>query len=127
MGKHFQPNKKYSKGYRFGKGDRNKNNAESVDERREFVGVHEGSFPIEEVKASPLYLSRIVYPENTPKRKYALCFGYLGTPYQGLQINPGAYSIESVLERALFLCGGISENNYGNLGKIAWTRSARYP
>jgi len=103
----------------------NKIKSASIDDRKDFDGVHEGSFPLESVKLMDLYQKRIVSTVQAPKHKYALCLGYLGTNYQGLQINPGALSIESFLERALLLCGGIIEQNYGNLQKIGWTRAAR--
>eukprot|EP01041_Mallomonas_annulata_P005471 gene5471-11008_t len=95
------------------------------DDRRVFNGVHEGSIPIDQVKAMEEYNARIVQPMNSSKTKYAVCFGYLGSAYQGLQMNPGAISVESILERALLLSGGIQEANYGNLQKISWTRAAR--
>ena len=63
--------------------------------------------------------------DDAPKRKYALALAYCGTNYQGLQVNPGAVTVEGVLERALFLSGGIQESNYGTFQKIAWTRAAR--
>ena len=88
------------------------------------VGVSGGSYPLEEVKAMDDYQRRICH-DNAPKRKYALAIAYCGTSYQGLQINPGAITVEGVLERALFLAGGIQEANYGTLQKIAWTRAAR--
>ena len=40
-------------------------------------------------------------------------------------MNPGTVSVESVLERALFLCGGIDASNFGNLHKIGWSRAGR--
>lgn len=87
---------------------------------------HLGSYPLEELKASEAYSRRIVQ-ENAlcAKRKYALCISYLGTKYQGLQINPGAETVERELERALFLAGGIIEANYGFMQKVQWTRAAR--
>lgn len=86
---------------------------------------HEGSYPLEEVKASPQYEIRVVQPDYSVKRKYALCLSYLGTNYQGLQINPGAKTVEAELERALFLAGGIIELNYGYMHKVQWSRAAR--
>ena len=86
---------------------------------------HAGCLSIEELKASADYALRIPSNENDPKRKYAICFGYLGSNYQGLQINPGAVTVESILEKAMFLAGGIEECNYENLQKIGWTRAAR--
>jgi tRNA pseudouridine38-40 synthase len=96
------------------------------DNRTDFVDNDGsgGSYPMEEVKAMEEYQRRISH-DNAPKRKYALAFSYCGTSYQGLQINPGAITVEGFLERALFLAGGIQESNYGTLQKIAWTRAAR--
>eukprot|EP01031_Cornospumella_fuschlensis_P028399 gene28399-34286_t len=85
---------------------------------------HAGSVPMDQIKASEAYARRITQ-ENAAKRKYALCVSYLGTNYQGLQINPDARTIESELERALFLAGGIIESNFGFMNKIQWTRAAR--
>lgn len=42
-----------------------------------------------------------------------------------MQINPGVITIEAVLEKSLFLAGGIQEHNFGNLQKLAWSRAAR--
>ena len=95
------------------------------DNRDEFT-VHEGSIKLEVIQSTPEWAERVVLPEGTPKRKYAACFGYLGTNYQGLQINPDAITIEAVLEKCLFLAGGISERNFGNIQKVSWTRTARY-
>lgn len=47
-----------------------------------------GSFSLEEVKSSEQYLRKIE-TSNAKKRKWALNFGYLGSQYQGLQMNPG--------------------------------------
>eukprot|EP00981_Chlorochromonas_danica_P002112 scaffold424_cov165-Ochromonas_danica.AAC.12 len=85
---------------------------------------HPGSYPIEELKASEAYTQHIDQV-NGVKRKYAVCVSYLGTKYQGLQINPGAKTIEAELERAFFLAGGIVESNYGYMQKVQWTRAAR--
>lgn len=95
------------------------------DNRAEF-GDNDGggSYPMEAVKEMEEYQRRICH-DDAPKRKYALALSYCGTNYQGLQINPGAITIEGFLERALFLAGGIQEANYGTLQKIAWTRAAR--
>ncbi|RYH30179.1 hypothetical protein EON65_06000 [archaeon] len=85
---------------------------------------HAGSVPLDQIKSSEAYERRITQ-ENAAKRKYALCISYLGTNYQGLQINPDAKTIEAELERALFLAGGIIESNFGFMNKIQWTRAAR--
>ena len=86
---------------------------------------HAGCISLEEIRNSSEFADRVVFPSEAPKRKYGVCFGYLGSSYQGLQINPGAMTVEAVLEKALFLAGGIEECNYENLQKIGWTRAAR--
>jgi hypothetical protein len=52
------------------------------------------------------------------KKKVALLFGYVGAGYQGLQMNPGAHTIEEDLERALHEEGAISDANHGDLKKV---------
>lgn len=92
-----------------------------LDHRKDFSEeIHKGSYPLDDVKN---VTGR--YDLKGPKKKYALCIGYLGTNYQGLQINPDVQTIEKEVERALFLCGGIPEHNYGFLQKIQWSRAAR--
>ena len=87
---------------------------------------HEGSVPLEEIKSSAEYARRIEnYNINPTKHKFAMCFGYIGSNYDGLQLNKDASSVEACLEKALFLAGAIQEFNYGNLHKIQWTRAAR--
>ena len=47
-------------------------------------------------------------PSNpNAKRKVALLVAYNGAPYQGLQKNPGATTIEETLEAAIHSAGGI--------------------
>lgn len=94
------------------------------DDEPQYTNRHPGSFPIDDVKSYPGYQP---IDESVPhiKRKYALCFSYLGSAYQGLQINPDCKSVEAELERALFLAGGIIESNFGFMTKIQWTRAAR--
>lgn len=96
--------------------DRRKNGSE---ER-----VQAGSFPLEEIKAEEVWAKR-VEPHGGPKRNWAMCFGYLGSGYQGLQMNPDCNSVERHLEKALLLAGGIQETNFGNLNRIHWSRAAR--
>lgn len=89
---------------------------------------HVGSYNYDELIQSPEYLNykdKRINPDNATKKKYALCFSYLGTNYQGLQINPDAKSIEREIERALFLTGAIIDSNFGFLQKVQWTRAAR--
>lgn len=85
---------------------------------------HKGSYDLDVLKTTADYANRIEQKDAT-KRKYAICFGYLGSKYQGLQINPGAETVEKELERALFLCGGVQECNFGYMHKIQFTRAAR--
>jgi tRNA pseudouridine38-40 synthase len=82
-----------------------------------------GSYEYDALKATKEYADRVEL--EGPKRKHAVCFAYLGSNYQGLQINPGCRSVEAELERALFLAGAISDCNFGNLQKLQWTRAAR--
>lgn len=85
---------------------------------------HEGSYKLEDIQNSDEYKRRITQV-NPVKKKYALCISYLGSEYQGLQINPGAKTVEAELEKALLLSGTIAESNFGYLQKIQWTRAAR--
>lgn len=118
MGKGYQGKAKFNR-----KRQRGDDDDGGEDARRSYDERHKGSIPLEDIKASEAYTRRT---ESTgPKRKYAICLGYLGTNYRGLQINPDTKSIEQELERALFLAGGIHELNYGFLQKIQWSRSAR--
>jgi tRNA pseudouridine38-40 synthase len=124
MGKKF-----FQRGGKFKSGDKwtkkKINNEEGQDDRQEYDdAVHGGSFTLDEIKAHLDYQRR-VDQGSSPKKKYALAVGYCGTNYHGLQINPGAITVESILERSLFLCGGIQECNFGHLQKVAWTRAAR--
>ena len=84
---------------------------------------HPGSIPIEDIKSSAEWQDR--FESDAPKRKYALCVSYLGSKYQGLQINPDAITVECLLEKALLLAGGMPEVNFGNLQKLQWSRAAR--
>ena len=96
-----------------------------VDEREQHGDTaHAGSFSLEELKATEEY-NRRIDSSDFPKKKWAVNFGYVGSAYQGLQINPGADSVEKHLERALFLAGGIAECNWGCLHKLQWSRTAR--
>lgn len=72
-----------------------------------------GSFSLNEVKSSEDYLRRIE-TSDAKKRKWALNFGYLGSKYQGLQMNPGRvylgchFSIDRIFVAHLFLKETIS-------------------
>ena len=52
-----------------------------------------GSFNLEYIKSSQEWQNRILPVSDCPKRKYAVAFGYCGSNYQGLQINPGAVTV----------------------------------
>lgn len=52
------------------------------------------------------------------KKKVALVIGYCGSDFQGMQMNPGASSIEAELEKALYEAGCIKGANFGNLQKV---------
>ena len=90
-------------GGRRGKGVEGAENSEAArearDDRDEFE-IHEGSFKLHEVQALPEWEKRVIQPSSSVKRKYAVCFGYLGSRYQGLQINADAHTIEKELETA---------------------------
>eukprot|EP01063_Lacrimia_lanifica_P015965 TRINITY_DN22603_c0_g1_i1.p1 TRINITY_DN22603_c0_g1~~TRINITY_DN22603_c0_g1_i1.p1 ORF type:complete len:490 (+),score=220.03 TRINITY_DN22603_c0_g1_i1:69-1538(+) len=66
------------------------------------------------------------------KRHYAVCFGYVGTGYQGLQYQEGFRTIEGELVEAFHQAGGVSAQNMekGDSGlsalqKLGWQRSSR--
>ena len=103
-----------------------KQNCDNDDNSKSSAGTEKlgGSFSIEEVVACKDYARRIA-TVDTKKRKWALNFGYLGSNYQGLQMNPQADTVEKHLEKALYLAGSIAESNFTDLHKIQWTRTAR--
>ena len=62
------------------------------------------------------------------KHRYALLVSYVGTGYQGMQINPGCKTIEADLAKAIHAAGLISDENYEDgdgFAKIGWNRAAR--
>ncbi|KAI8365924.1 pseudouridine synthase [Radiomyces spectabilis] len=59
------------------------------------------------------------------KRKVALLIGFSGTGFQGMQINPGVRTIESVLFEAMCKAGVISQANSEDPKKVQWMRAAR--
>ena len=68
------------------------------------------------------------HPEGTnpnAKRKVCLLVAYTGAPYQGLQKNPGATTVEETLEVAMHKAGAITDDNFGTLQKISWSRAGR--
>ena len=72
-------------------------------------------------------------PAVGKKKPYALCCGYIGTGYQGMQFNEGCKTIEGELLQAVYSAGGISEENMSNNGgsglgplqKTGWMRASR--
>ncbi|KAG0261424.1 tRNA pseudouridine synthase 1 [Actinomortierella ambigua] len=63
--------------------------------------------------------------KRVPKRKIALLLGYSGTGYQGMQVNPGAKTIEGELFKAMCKAGAVSEDNADDIKKVSMMRSAR--
>ncbi|KAF9974871.1 tRNA pseudouridine synthase 1 [Actinomortierella ambigua] len=63
--------------------------------------------------------------KRLPKRKVALLMGYSGTGYQGMQVNPGAKTIEGDLFKAMCKAGAVSEDNADDIKKVSMMRSAR--
>ena len=59
------------------------------------------------------------------KRRLAILIAYCGTGYQGLQVNPGAETIEKEIVEACFKAGGILDTNLKKLSRIGWSRAAR--
>eukprot|EP00300_Choanocystis_sp_HF-7_P033318 c45638_g1_i1.p1 GENE.c45638_g1_i1~~c45638_g1_i1.p1 ORF type:complete len:511 (+),score=127.77 c45638_g1_i1:28-1533(+) len=64
-------------------------------------------------------------PDRIPKRKVAILCGFIGTGYSGFQRNPGVQTLEDELEKALHAANCISNDNYGDLSKVGWSRAAR--
>ena len=60
-----------------------------------------------------------------PKKKLALLFGYSGSGYSGLQVNPGCLTIESVILDALPKAGLVWARNANQPKKIDWQRACR--
>jgi tRNA pseudouridine38-40 synthase len=60
-----------------------------------------------------------------PKRKVALFMGFLGTKYNGMQMNKGQRTIQAEIELALYKAKLISPSNFGYPNKYSWSSSAR--
>ncbi|KAI8646608.1 pseudouridine synthase [Parasitella parasitica] len=60
-----------------------------------------------------------------PKKKVALLLGFNGTPFQGMQTNVGARTIESELFDALCKTGAVSASNAVDPKKVQLMRAAR--
>jgi len=66
-----------------------------------------------------------VVEKRRPKKKCALLMGFCGTGYQGMQINPGAKTIEGDLWKALVEAKAVSKDNAEDPKKISFVRAAR--
>ncbi|CEG35362.1 trna pseudouridine(38-40) synthase [Plasmopara halstedii] len=84
--------------------------------------IHPGSYASKRENSKNPVVDATSLP---PKRRYGIWVAFCGKNYSGMQMNEGVKTIEAELERALFEAGGISENNYGFLQKIGWSRAAR--
>jgi tRNA pseudouridine38-40 synthase len=69
---------------------------------------------------------------NAKKRAVALHVAYLGTPFRGSQLlrEPDARAtaeatVEGALEAAMLRCGLIAPSNFGDLGRVGWSRASR--
>ena len=80
------------------------------------------SVPIESAEKSASDGTQIT---RMSKIKVALVLGYNGSRFGGLQRNPGQFTIEDVVEEAVYKVGGIADSNYRDFHKISWTRAAR--
>lgn len=60
-----------------------------------------------------------------PKRKVAVCIGYCGTGYHGMQVNPPQKTIEGDLFKAFVDAGAISKDNADDPKKSSFIRAAR--
>ncbi|WFD25313.1 tRNA pseudouridine(38-40) synthase [Malassezia nana] len=59
------------------------------------------------------------------KRKVAIFFGYCGSEYSGLQVNPGVKTIEGDIFDAFCRAGAVSKDNAVNPNKVQLQRAAR--
>jgi tRNA pseudouridine38-40 synthase len=59
------------------------------------------------------------------KRKVALLVAYLGTDYNGFQINPGQKTLQAELEYAIWRAGCLDPRNVGYPHKYSWSTSGR--
>jgi tRNA pseudouridine(38-40) synthase len=60
-----------------------------------------------------------------PKCKVAMIVGYNGSDFCGSQKNEGVRTVEEEIEKALKDINAISDWNFGDLKKIAWSRATR--
>ncbi|KAI8091188.1 pseudouridine synthase [Gilbertella persicaria] len=76
-------------------------------------------------KANPDQVQTTRVEPRLPKKKVALLIGFNGSRYQGMQANPGAQTIESVLFDALCKAGAVSSSNAMDPKKVQLMRAAR--
>ena len=72
--------------------------------------------------------ARTEHEEAAPrqaKRKVAIFFGYCGSGYSGLQVNPGVKTIEGDVFDAFCRAGAVSQENAVNPNKVQLQRAAR--
>lgn len=60
---------------------------------------------------------------NYRKRKVALMFGYVGKGYNGMQRNPGVWTIEDEMEKGLSAAGVIAPEDVGDFSKARYRSS----
>ena len=87
------------------------------------VDKDHGSIPLSILQSEASWSQRIEF--KNAKKRFAVNFGYLGSAYHGLQINPGGVlTIEAMLEKAMYLAGGIRNENFGNIcrfvSEVSW-------
>ncbi|KAL4401633.1 tRNA pseudouridine synthase 1 [Malassezia pachydermatis] len=63
--------------------------------------------------------------DGREKRKVAIFFGYCGSDYSGLQVNPGVKTIEGDIFDAFCRAGAVSKDNAVNPNKVQLQRAAR--
>ncbi|KAJ2163123.1 tRNA pseudouridine synthase 1 [Coemansia sp. RSA 552] len=100
------------------------NRAKTGKDRREFAKARAVARK-EADESQPPSLSESRTEPRLPKRKVALMIGYCGSGYQGMQVNPGAHTIEGELFKALCGAGAVSEENSVDQQKIQLQRAAR--
>ncbi|KAI8975989.1 pseudouridine synthase [Pilobolus umbonatus] len=71
------------------------------------------------------FTTEVIKEPRLPKKKVALLVGFNGSKYQGMQINPNAYTVETVLFDALCKTGAVSKLNSIDASKVQLQRAAR--
>ena len=60
-----------------------------------------------------------------PKRKVALLIAFIGSKYNGMQMNKDQLTIQALIELAMYNSKLISPTNFGYPNKYSWSSSAR--